>query len=181
MSKKNDDKRNVLIIGGGYGGFNLAKALVKGLDTSRYEITVVTPKPYFVHIVAGLRVMVTAEGSLEEQALIPYDRIAGITVHQGVVTAIEEHGEGKGGEVVLADNTRLPYAALVLATGSTWSGPIGGLTENSSDKEIKDSIAQWRKRFANAKHVVIVGGGAVGIGEYLPSARLRCAAQGSAR
>ena len=167
MSKKSDDRKNVVIVGGGYGGFNLAKALTKALDASRYEIIVVTPKPYFVHVVAGLRIVVTAEGQLEDQALIPYDRVGGVTVRQGVVTAIEEaeHANGAGGgEVVLEGGDRLQYAVLVLATGSTWSGPITSFTEGSSDKAIRDGIALWRKRFAGAKHVVIVGGGAGGLG-----------------
>ena len=52
---------------------------------------------------------------------------------------------------------------LVLATGSKWTGPID-YPENDSD--IRQFISQWQERFESAEDVVIVGGGAVGLGTY---------------
>jgi len=49
---------------------------------------------------------------------------------------------------------------LVLATGSKWTGP-SAIPENEAD--VLPFVNAWRKRFSQAKHVVIIGGGAVGI------------------
>jgi len=49
----------------------------------------------------------------------------------------------------------------VLATGSKWAGPID-YPENDAD--IRQFVSQWQQRFKSAEDVVIVGGGAVGIG-----------------
>ena len=58
---------------------------------------------------------------------------------------------------------------LVLATGSKWTGPID-YPENDSD--IRQFISQWQERFKSAEDVVIVGGGAVGLGTYCRSSLL---------
>lgn len=50
--------------------------------------------------------------------------------------------------------------ALVLATGSKWSGPIN-LPE--SDADIHKFVAEWREKFGAATDIVVVGGGAVGV------------------
>ena len=165
MSKKNDDKKNVVIVGAGYAGLNVALALVKVLDASKYNLILIGPRERFVHIVAGLRMLVTEEGKLEEQALIPFDKLSGTTYKVGTVTSIEAKGPGNG-EVVFQDGERLQYAALILATGSNWSGPLTVFA--GSDEAIHSGVTEWRKRIATAKSIVIVGGGAVGIGERPP-------------
>lgn len=163
MSKKFDssDKKNVVVVGGGYAGVNTVKALAKMLDSTRFNLVLVTSKPYFVHLVAAIRLTVANTDDLINTALIPYDRLQGVTHRVAVVTAIEEKAPGKDGSIVLENGERIPYAALVLATGSLWPGPID---LGNTDEEIHQSVKLWRSRYAKAKHVVIVGGGAVGIG-----------------
>ena len=63
---------------------------------------------------------------------------------------------GKGGEVELEDGERIPYAALVLATGCTWPTTI---ELPSTRDDAQAHIDSWREKFKNAQHVVIVGGG----------------------
>ncbi|CAL1715396.1 unnamed protein product [Somion occarium] len=107
--------------------------------------------------------VVTSEGDLENQAIIPYDRlfVNGNGTHVvGAVTAIDEVAPGKGGNVVLNNGEKIHYDVLALATGSTWPGPINF---PDSDADAIASIKDWRNKIANAKHVVIVGGGPVGI------------------
>ena len=50
--------------------------------------------------------------------------------------------------------------ALVLATGSRWSGPID-LPDSEAD--LRKLVSQWREKFKAAEDIVIVGGGAVGV------------------
>jgi DNA replication protein DnaC len=51
----------------------------------------------------------------------------------------------------------------VLATGSLWNG---ALALPDSRKEALEQLDAFRKRLDAAKNVVILGGGAVGIGTY---------------
>lgn len=80
----------------------------------------------------------------------------------GSVTAIVESDDKSGqGYVALDNGEKVPYTYLVLATGSAWEGHIG----HPSDKPgVKTWVSDWRKRFAAVKSVVIVGGGAIGVG-----------------
>ncbi|OBZ71613.1 Apoptosis-inducing factor 2 [Grifola frondosa] len=163
MSKKNDDKKNIVIVGGGHSGSLLARDLSTKLDASLYNIILINERPYYVILIAGARLNVTSEGALEDRALVPYDKLfinGNGTAKVGKVTAVEEATPGKGGEVVLEDGERIPYTVLVLASGSSWPGP---LNFPQTDADVQAHIARWRKTYEAAKHVVVVGGGAVGI------------------
>lgn len=164
MSKKIDsDKKNVVVVGGGFAGLAMVTELSKKLDKTRFNLVLITSRPYFVHILALARMTVADTDNLENLALIPYDKLPQHVVQKvGTVTAIEEKAPGEGGTVVLKNGERVPYAALVLATGSRFSGPFD---LGDTDEEIRSSIKGWRRRYASAKHVVVVGGGAVGIGK----------------
>lgn len=167
MSKKTDDKKNVVIVGGGGAGAPLARALSTKLDAAKYNLIVINDRPHYVLYIAGIRMAVTDEGKLEDKALIPYDKLfvnGNGTLKVGTVTAIEKAADGKGGEVVLQDGERVPYEVLVLTPGSIWEGVLAHPHEKSETVEF---INEWRKKFAAAKEVVIVGGGAVGIGECI--------------
>ena len=65
----------------------------------------------------------TAEGKLEDRALIPFDPKLGgkgeLVV--GTVLSIRRAPGQTGGDVVLADGREIPFAILVLAPGGAWS------------------------------------------------------------
>lgn len=162
MSKKSDSRKNVVVVGGGFAGVSAVAALGKSVDRTKYNIILVTPRPYYVHLIATLRMVVSAQDKLEDIALIPYDKLLpGLEHVVGSVTSIEETSSGKGGVLTLSNGERVEYAAVILATGSLWSSLSAF---GDTDDVVQQQIAQWRARFSGAKNVVIVGGGAVGIG-----------------
>ena len=57
-------------------------------------------------------------------------------------------------------DTNLASLALVLATGSKWSGPTD-LPDSEAD--LRQFASQWREKFKAAEDIVVVGGGAVGV------------------
>jgi apoptosis-inducing factor 2 len=156
-------KTEVVIVGGGSGGAALARRLSSAaldFDPEQHNLTLITPRQYSVYLPAAARMVVTPEGSLEDTALIPYDKLytegnAGRVVH-GQVTQILD------GSLVLDSGESIKYHCLVLATGGRWEGP---LAFPDSDAEVREHIRAWRAKFAAAKSVVLVGGGAVGVGE----------------
>jgi NADH dehydrogenase FAD-containing subunit len=163
-------KKNVVLVGGGGSGAKLARALSEKLDATKYNLSLISAHPFYIHYIAGLRLLVTDEGSLENQMLIPYDKLFvnnNGRFKQGSVTAIEPAaGSQKGGMVVLESGETVDYDVLVLAPGSKWES----LLNLPFDREkVQSHVEEWREKFRGAQKIAIAGGGAVGIGESLPS------------
>jgi len=139
----------------------VARALSTKLPSA--NITLINPLPYAISRPTLPRMTVSDNNDLLETALIPYDKLftsPNGTFVKGLVETIRP--DTKGGVVVLADGKELPYDVLVLAPGSTWEGPLD-FPEDS--EAVKDFVTESRARFKKAQHIVLVGGGAVGV-EY---------------
>lgn len=65
------------------------------------------------------------------------------------------------GHVVLEDGEKVPYDALILATGSKYSGPVDFPDDPA---QCLAHIERWRTNFGEAKDIMLVGGGGVAIG-----------------
>lgn len=159
-----DRRKNVVVVGGGGAGAPLVKRLSAQLDPEKYSLILVTSRPYFVNLVAAIRMVVTDEGSLEERALIPYDKNftgGNGTLKVGTVVAIEKGAGGEGGEVVLESGERVSYSVLVLTPGSLWEGP---LALPNTKPETVEWLRKWRRTFEESNDFLFAGGGAVGIG-----------------
>jgi apoptosis-inducing factor 2 len=75
---------------------------------------------------------------------------------------VEGANDGRGGAVHLAGGQKISYNVLVLAPGSLWEGP---LNLPPTKAEIDSHLKTWRRKFQDAKSVMLAGGGPVGIGE----------------
>ena len=154
-------KLNVVVVGGGYGAI-VARNISASLDTSSFNLILVNPRPYRIHLVATARMLVSDRDKLEDKALIPLDNIfhnGKGTLVQASVTSVEK--EKTGGFVVLDNGEKLPFYVLVVATGSKWSGPVDF---PSKPEDVTKWISEQRKKFKDAKNIVIAGGGSVGLG-----------------
>ena len=159
-------KQNIVIVGAGGAGLAVASVLAAKIDSSRYTIVVISPRDRHFVMPALIRTVVTGEGKLEESALIPLqqmlpNRNAKILI--GKVVAVEDDGvAGSGGNVVLENGEKVAYKFLVLATGTLFEGP---LNFPASYADIVSHVNEWRKKFAQAKSIALVGGGTVGLGK----------------
>ena len=162
------EKKNVVVVGGGFGGTLVARELAQKLDASHFNNVLINDRPFYTHIPAFGRILVSDLDNLVNRAVFPYDKLFGKgigTVKTGRVVSVVEGAPGKGGELVLDNQERIPYAALVLATGSRWPEFI---RLPRTDDGLKQHVDSWRDAFSKAKHVVVVGAGAVGIGASSP-------------
>ncbi|PFH49805.1 hypothetical protein AMATHDRAFT_146753 [Amanita thiersii Skay4041] len=162
MSKKNDDKRHIVIVGAGGGGTAVARSLSAKLDPSNYRITMINPRSHYVALPATIRMAVYDVDKIDERAFVPLDRVflnGNGTLLQDKVKAIEKNKEN-GGRVLLESGEYVDFDVLVLSPGSIWGGPIAF---PEGEQETKEFIKTGRDAFKGAQDIVIAGGGAIGI------------------
>jgi len=141
--------KHVVIIGGGYAGTQLARALDKDV-----RVTLVEPRDGFVHNVGAIRAVV--DPAILDSLILPYDRL----LRNGGI--VRDRAVGlRGNTVDLAGGGSLTGDVVVIATGSTYASPF---------KPVEDGTAAFRaasqalhERLVRARSVAIVGGGAVGV------------------
>ena len=156
-------RKSIVVVGGGAAGATVARTLSSKINASTTSLTLVTARPFAVHLPACIRMTTTAEGNLEDKVLIPYDNLlvnGNGTIKIGRVTSIEQ-GKESSGSIVLATGERIHYDILVLAPGSEWDGPLALPDDRDA---VLEHLKAWRRKFENASGIVLAGGGAVGCG-----------------
>ncbi|KAH9989632.1 FAD/NAD-P-binding domain-containing protein [Russula vinacea] len=161
MSKSG--RKSIVVVGGGAAGATITRILSSKIDANTTSLTLVTARPFALHLPATIRMTTTGEGKLEDSVLIPYESLLvknNGTIKIGRVTAIEQGKEGRDGTVVLSTNERIHYDFLVLAPGSEWEGPLAFPDDRAA---VLEHVRSWRRKFENAKGgIILAGGGAVG-------------------
>lgn len=159
------ERPNVVVVGGGGTGAQVARALSAVLNPEKYSLVLVTARPYYTHLPAWTRMSVTDEGSLEDRAHITYNYLFHDGKGQfiiGKVASIHSEEGDKDGYLLLENGERVDYSVLVLTPGSVWEGP---LDIPNVKKETVEHLQTWRKKFADSDDIVLVGGGATAAGE----------------
>ncbi|MGK7653886.1 NAD(P)/FAD-dependent oxidoreductase [Roseovarius sp. B08] len=141
-------RRKLLVVGGGYVGCDVARRLDRVMD-----VTLVEPKPAFLHSPAMIRALVAPD--LLVAATIPYDKLLREgRVIRGRVSTL--HSEGAS----LEDGSEVTSDFTLVATGSSYALPF-----KSSAEDLDAFLAAHRTlaaRIAGARHFAIVGAGPVG-------------------
>jgi NADH dehydrogenase FAD-containing subunit len=142
-------KPSVAVIGGGYGGITVAKALD---DVA--EVTLVDPKDAFVHNVAAWRALVEPEWL--DRIFFPYEQLlsSGRFLRDRAV-------EVDGRSVLLDSGERLQPDHLVLATGSHY--PFPAKLEDDDAASARERVRAAHEALAAAGRVLIVGAGPSGL------------------
>ncbi|KAG9305395.1 hypothetical protein G9A89_011528 [Geosiphon pyriformis] len=159
LSYKMTEKQNIIIIGGGYAGFQIAQTLDKSLS-KHYQIILIERKSHFWHSIGALR-SVVIEG-FEKNLLIPYDQgfKHGTKVIQAEVSNIAKN-EVTLNKEVQEWGSKIPFAYLVIATGSNYSPPAK--VQNLNKADVIEEISKRREAVNTAEKILIIGGGPVGI------------------
>lgn len=140
--------KRVVIVGGGYAGTALARAL-----DPVAEVVLVEPRDRFFHNVAAIRAV--AEPALLDQIALPYDRLLkkGAVVCGRAEKLTDRTVKLSNGDVVEGD-------IMIVATGSQYARPF-----KPQDESVASLIAASRAdhgQLRQAKSIAIVGAGAVG-------------------
>lgn len=143
----------VTVIGGGYGGSTLAKALEADAEAG-VEVVLVDPKDAFVHAAGSLRALVRPDWA--PHVFFPYDRLlARGRVIRDRAASVDARG------VTLASGARVDADYVVVATGSAYPYPAKFDTDSSA--EALDRLRATHEELARADHVLISGAGPVGL------------------
>ncbi|KAF5375738.1 hypothetical protein D9615_009329 [Tricholomella constricta] len=154
MSKSSDNRQNVVVVGGGGAGAPTARHLSTTLDPTKYNLIIITARPYFLHLPGSIRATVTPEGDFHEQVTMPYDKLlvnGNGTLITGEVTSMADEGE-EGGYVTLANGEQIRYAVLVLVPGSHWEGP---LVIPTTKPETSQWFRDWHAKFEKADDILL--------------------------
>jgi apoptosis-inducing factor 2 len=139
----------VVVVGGGYGGIAVAKALDETSD-----VVLVEPKDAFMHNIAALRALV--DPSWLPRIFLPYDRLLtnGRVVRDRAVVVDPHRVVTASGQEIFADY-------VVLATGSRY--PFPAKTDLVDTHHAQEQVRRAHKALARADRVLLVGAGPVGI------------------
>jgi NADH dehydrogenase FAD-containing subunit len=142
-------KPTAVVVGGGYGGYAVAKALD---ETS--HVVLVEPKDAFMHNIAALRALV--DPSWLPRIFLPYSHLLtnGRVVRDRAVV-VDPH------RVVTASGEEIAADYVVLATGSRY--PFPAKTDLVDTHAAQEQIRRAHQALAQADRVLLVGAGPVGI------------------
>jgi NADH dehydrogenase FAD-containing subunit len=139
----------VVVVGGGYGGVAVAKAL----DVTS-NVVLVEPKDAFMHNIAALRALV--DPSWLPRIFLPYERLLthGRVVRDRAVL-VDPH------RVVTASGEEIAADFVVLATGSRY--PFPAKTDLVDTAKAHEQVRRAHRALSEADRVLLVGAGPVGI------------------
>lgn len=141
--------RTVAVVGGGYGGAAVAKAL-----ESEADVILIDPRDAFVNVAGSLRAL--AQPGWAANMFFPFKTLLtkGRVIRDRAVS-VDPTG------VTLASGEHVPADYVVLATGSNYAYPA-----NPSAESVADALEDFRrshKELLQADKVLILGAGPVGL------------------
>ena len=140
--------KRLIIIGGGFAGSMIAKRLQYS-----FRVTLIDNKNYF-EFTPGILKSIVYPRMLKNIEVMHKDYLKNVELVIGDVKKITED------KVILKDSN-IEYDYLVIASGSKYKFPIKG--HNAILNIRGKDIIQYSNELKNAKDVLIIGGGIVGI------------------
>jgi len=153
---------NIVIVGGGHAAAQLCAGLVAAGQGALVHLVSDEPELPYQRPPLSKAFLKTATEPVQAHRPADWYASSGISVHLGdAAVAINRAAQ----TVTLASGTKLPYATLVLATG-TRARRLPGLAESLENVAILRSAADahsLRSRLMAASAVTVLGGGFIGL------------------
>lgn len=175
-------QKNIVILGGSYGGVSTAHYLLKHVlsqlpDKASYQVVLVSASSQVICRPACPRALISDDMFPQEKLFVSIPKAFELYPEGSFrfihATATELDHTNRTVSVSFAvDNTeKIDFYALVIATGASTPSPLLGL--NRDHEFLRTNWTAFRKALPTAKNIVIAGGGPAGIetagelGEYL--------------
>ncbi|MET7649181.1 FAD-dependent oxidoreductase [Streptomyces sp. NPDC005426] len=141
--------RKVAVVGGGYGGAAVAKAL-----QSEADVVLIDPRDAFVNVAGSLRALTQPEWA--NNMFFPFKTLLTEgTVIQDRAVSVDPTG------VTLSSGKHVAADYVVLATGSSYAYPANPSSETVV--EALDDFRRSHKELLQADRVLVLGAGPVGL------------------
>ncbi len=141
--------RTVAVIGGGYGGSAVAKAL-----DAEADVVLIDPRDAFVNAAGSLRALTRPDWA--PAMFFPF----GTLLASGSVLRDRAVSVDPGG-VTLASGRRVEADYLIVATGSSYAYPAKPAADSAA--EALEDLRRSHKELTGAERVLILGAGPVGL------------------
>ncbi|PWZ02014.1 FAD/NAD(P)-binding domain-containing protein [Testicularia cyperi] len=168
-------KATVAIVGGSYVGLRLAGALVEALPQT-HRVVVVEANSHFHHLFTFPRFAVLHRGG-EEKALVPYANALngaanGTILHAKALSLHQDPAHETKGILKLDrpghdGKDTLSFDFIAIATGTRlqepWSLSPTAAEGTEAKRQAVETLRRYQDAVKEARKIVIVGGGAVGV------------------
>ncbi|KAK4868211.1 hypothetical protein LT330_007409 [Penicillium expansum] len=179
---QDSSKKNIVILGGSYGGVSTAHYLLKHVvpqlaNKESYQIVLVSTSSQAICRPACPRALISDDMFPQEKLFVNVPQKfeqypdGSFRFIQGTATELNHQERYVTATLKDSSTEKLEYHALVIATGASTLSPLLGLNHDS--ESLRATWNDFRKALPNAKSIVIVGGGPAGVetagelGEYL--------------
>ncbi|KAJ9144646.1 Oxidoreductase [Pleurostoma richardsiae] len=155
--------KNVVVVGGSYVGLAAVKELASALPET-HRLLLVEPHSHFHHLFAFPRFAIVPDH--EHKAFIPYSTAFASAANPSLHSVVRAKAVELQPRHVVLDrdwqgSKEIPFDYLVVATGTRLPAP--GTMQHDEKAKSVDYLQQYQQGVKNAKSIVIVGGGAVGV------------------
>jgi hypothetical protein len=160
----------VVVVGGSFAGL----CCVRHLRKHNFDVTLVEPKEYFEYTPGVLHLLAGSKGDLVSPlgamalrsgaARVVHGDFIGVDTVSKEIAVLPLHGDAtENGDPLL-----LPYDAAIICAGTPYASPIRQDWRNKnlqppSMANRLSEIEQYTERLRNASHVIVAGGGLVGV------------------
>lgn len=156
-----EKRSRVVIVGASFAGVSAYRDLIRHSRRGELEITIIEYKAFFEYVPGILRSFVDPAHFNSLTCSLDYmnNDGRGTKFVQGNVVEVDR----KSNIVKLQSGRTIPYDYLILATGSTYPGPIKATVQQRSLSARQRQINKMADEIESAETVCIVGAGAVGV------------------
>ncbi|KAG0313888.1 hypothetical protein BGZ99_008516 [Dissophora globulifera] len=175
-------QKNIVILGGSYGGVSTAHYLLKHVVThlpekESFQVIIVSASLTAMCRPACPRALISDDMFPQEKLFVNIPKVfeqypkGSFRFIHGTATELHHTNRSVSIKLAIGDTEVIDFHALVIATGASTPSPLLGL--NQGDEFLRTNWAAFRKVLPTAKSIVIAGGGPAGIetagelGEFL--------------
>lgn len=155
--------RNIVIVGGSFAGYHVAKLVSTSLSPhSPYRVVVIEPNSHF-NFTWVLPRFCVVKGH-EHKAFVPYGGNLAAAPEGAVRWVRDRVADVSKTEVTLQNSgEQIPYDFLVIATGSGVKEGLPSRVHSTEKSEGIKELQAMQQRIEAASNIVVVGGGAAGV------------------
>lgn len=165
-------QKNIVILGGSYGGASIAHYLLKHAvpqlpEKESYQVVLVSASSQVICRPACPRALISDDLFNQEKLFVSIPKAfeqypkGSFRFINGTATELDHTNRTVSVNIVSGNVEKLDFHALVIATGATSTSPLFGL--NRDVDYLRANWTAFRKELPTAKSIIVVGGGPTGI------------------